>query len=92
MGGIYSLVFICQSSVKSHFRLANSSEHSSEGPSTLSAVSVGDGHLHRTTLRNFQPERQTSTLSGHQEPSYTQKETQITHVEQNGDYGMGRGR
>uniref|UniRef100_A0A8C5RTU6 La ribonucleoprotein 4 n=1 Tax=Laticauda laticaudata TaxID=8630 RepID=A0A8C5RTU6_LATLA len=78
--------------VKSHFRLANSSEHSSDGPSTVSAVSVGDGHLHRTTLRNFQPERQTSTLSGHQKPSYTQKESQITHVEQNGDYGMGRGR
>ncbi|XP_070596629.1 la-related protein 4 isoform X2 [Erythrolamprus reginae] len=78
--------------MKSHFRLTNSSEHSSEGPSTLSAVSVGDGHLHRTTLQNFQPERQTTTLSGHQELSYTQKESQITHVEQNGDYGMGRGR
>ncbi|XP_039207970.1 la-related protein 4 isoform X1 [Crotalus tigris] len=78
--------------VKAHFRLSNSSERSSEGPATLSAVSLGDGHLHRTTLRNFQPERQASTLSGHQEPSYTQKESQITHVEQNGDYGMGRGR
>ncbi|KAJ6658055.1 hypothetical protein lerEdw1_001531 [Lerista edwardsae] len=77
--------------VKPHFRLSNSSEHSTEVTSAVSVVS-GDGQLHRASSRNFQTERHTSTLSGHQEQSYSLKDSSISQIEQNGDYGMGRGR
>nr|XP_034959687.1 la-related protein 4 isoform X2 [Zootoca vivipara] len=78
--------------VKPHFRLSSSSEHSAEVTSTVSAVSVGDGQLHRASSRNFQTERQANTLSGHQDQSYSPKDSSVTQIEQNGDYGMSRGR
>lgn len=77
--------------VKPHFRLSNSSEHSAEVTSAVSVVS-GDGQLHRGSSRNFQTERQTNTLSGHQVQSYSPKDSSISQIEQNGDYSMGRGR
>ncbi|XP_077780058.1 la-related protein 4 [Podarcis muralis] len=78
--------------VKPHFRLSSSSEHSAEGTSAVSAVSVGDGQLHRASSRNFQTERQANSLSGHQDQSYSPKDSSVTQIEQNGDYGMSRGR
>lgn len=78
-------------SVKPHFRLSNSSEHSAEVSSAVSVVS-GDGQLHRGSSRNFQTERQTNTLSGHQVQSYSPKDSSVSQIEQNGDYSMGRGR
>ncbi|KAJ7317878.1 hypothetical protein JRQ81_004040 [Phrynocephalus forsythii] len=78
--------------VKPHFRLSSSSEHSAEVASTTSAVPVGDGQLQRASSRNFQTERQANPLSGHQEQSYLLKDSPATQLEQNGDYGMGRGR
>lgn len=78
--------------MKPHFRMSNSSEHSTEATSAISGVSVGDGQLQRASSRNFQTERQANTLSGHQDQSYLLKDSPITQLEQNGDYGMGRGR
>ncbi|CAI5765360.1 la-related protein 4 isoform X1 [Podarcis lilfordi] len=78
--------------VKPHFRLSSSSEHSAEVTSAVSAVSVGDGQLHRASSRNFQTERQANSLSGHQDQSYSPKDSSVTQIEQNGDYGMSRGR
>uniref|UniRef100_A0A8D2J0E2 La ribonucleoprotein 4 n=1 Tax=Varanus komodoensis TaxID=61221 RepID=A0A8D2J0E2_VARKO len=78
--------------VKPHFRVSGSSEHSTEATSTASAMSVGEGQLHRASTRNFQTERQANTLSGHQEQSYSPKDSPIAQLEQNGDYSMGRGR
>ncbi|XP_048344194.1 la-related protein 4 isoform X4 [Sphaerodactylus townsendi] len=70
-------------------RLSSSSEHSAEATAAVSVVS-GEGQLHRTTSRNFQTERQANTLSGLQEQSYLPKDSSVSHIEQNGDYGRGR--
>ncbi|XP_003216976.4 LOW QUALITY PROTEIN: la-related protein 4 [Anolis carolinensis] len=78
--------------MKPHFRLPSNSEHSVEITSAVNTVSVGDGHLHRANSRNFQTDRQVTTLSGNQEQSYSLKDSSVTQIEQNGDYGMGRGR
>ncbi|XP_053151316.1 la-related protein 4 isoform X2 [Hemicordylus capensis] len=75
--------------VKTHFRLSSSSEHTAEVASTVTAVS-GDGQLHRASSRNFQTERPANTFSGHQEQSYSPKDSPISQIEQNGDYGRGR--
>lgn len=37
-------------------------------------------------------ERHNSTLTGHQDPGYSQKDSPTAQMEQNGDYGIGRGR
>ncbi|XP_042304207.1 la-related protein 4 isoform X2 [Sceloporus undulatus] len=78
--------------VKPHFRLSSNSEHSAEITSAVNTVPVGDGQLHRANSRNFQTDRQANTLSGNQEQSYSLKDSSVTQMEQNGDYGMGRGR
>uniref|UniRef100_A0A8C6QH52 HTH La-type RNA-binding domain-containing protein n=1 Tax=Nannospalax galili TaxID=1026970 RepID=A0A8C6QH52_NANGA len=66
--------------VKPHFRSSSGSEHSTEG----------DGPLNRSSSRNFLPERQSSTVTGHQEQTYVPKEAPTLQMEQNGDYGRGR--
>ncbi|XP_026891923.1 la-related protein 4 isoform X8 [Acinonyx jubatus] len=73
--------------VKPHFRSSSGSEHSTEG-----SVSLGDGQLNRSGSRNFPTERHNPTVTGHQEQSYLPKETPPLQMEQNGDYGRGRGR
>ncbi|XP_062971627.1 la-related protein 4 isoform X2 [Cynocephalus volans] len=71
--------------VKPHFRSSSGSEHSTEG-----SVSLGDGPLNRSSLRNFPTERHNPTVTGHQEQTYLPKETPTSQMEQNGDYGRGR--
>lgn len=71
--------------VKPHFRLSSGSEHSTEG-----SVSLGDGPVNRSGLRNFPAERHNPAGTGPQEQSYLPKETPALHIEQNGDYGRGR--
>uniref|UniRef100_A0A8B9MJI2 La ribonucleoprotein 4 n=1 Tax=Accipiter nisus TaxID=211598 RepID=A0A8B9MJI2_9AVES len=78
--------------VKPHFRSSNSSEHTVEGPAAVSTMPVGDGPLNRTNSRNFVMERHNSTLTGHQDQGYSQKDSPTAQMEQNGDYGIGRGR
>ncbi|OXB72378.1 UNVERIFIED_CONTAM: hypothetical protein H355_001696, partial [Colinus virginianus] len=78
--------------VKPHFRSSSSSEHAVEGPAAAGTVAMGDGPLSRTNSRSFVMERHNSTLSGHQEQGYSQKDSPTTQMEQNGDYGVGRGR
>ncbi|XP_036092132.1 la-related protein 4 isoform X6 [Rousettus aegyptiacus] len=73
--------------VKPHFRSSSGAEHSTEG-----SVSLGDGPLNRSGSRNFSTERHNSIVTGHQEQSYLPKETPTLQIEQNGDYGRGRGR
>ncbi|XP_017401322.1 la-related protein 4 isoform X6 [Cebus imitator] len=72
---------------KPPFRSSGGSEHSTE-----SSVSLGDGQLNRSSSRNFPTERHNPTITGHQEQTYLQKETSTLQMEQNGDYGRGRGR
>ncbi|XP_011791517.1 PREDICTED: la-related protein 4 isoform X4 [Colobus angolensis palliatus] len=71
--------------VKPHFRSSSGSEHSTEG-----SVSLGDGQLNRSSLRNLPTERHNPTVTGPQEQTYLQKETSTLQMEQNGDYGRGR--
>ncbi|PKU34097.1 la-related protein 4 isoform x3 [Limosa lapponica baueri] len=78
-------------SVKPHFRSSASAEHAGEGPAAASPLPMGDGALSRTNSRNFVMERQSSTLPGHQEQGYSQKDSPAAQMEQNGDYGIGRG-
>ncbi|NXA56367.1 LARP4 protein, partial [Nothocercus julius] len=78
--------------VKPHFRSSNSSEHAAEGPAAASATAVGEGPLNRTNSRNFVMERHNSTLTGHQDQGYSQKDSPTAQMEQNGDYSVGRGR
>ncbi|XP_050770068.1 la-related protein 4 isoform X9 [Gymnogyps californianus] len=78
--------------VKPHFRSSNSSEHAVEGSAAVSTMPVGDGPLNRTNSRNFVMERHNSTLTGHQDQGYSQKDSPTAQMEQNGDYGIGRGR
>ncbi|KAM8794213.1 la-related protein 4 [Eudromia elegans] len=78
--------------VKPHFRSSNSSEHAAEGPAAASAVAPGEGPLSRTNSRSFVMERHNSTLTGHQDQGYSQKDCPAAQMEQNGDYGIGRGR
>uniref|UniRef100_A0A8C0B0Z4 La ribonucleoprotein 4 n=1 Tax=Buteo japonicus TaxID=224669 RepID=A0A8C0B0Z4_9AVES len=78
--------------VKPHFRSSNSSEHAVEGPAAVSTMPMGDGPLNRTNSRNFVMERHNSTLTGHQDQGYSQKDSPTAQMEQNGDYGIGRGR
>ncbi|XP_035112715.2 la-related protein 4 isoform X27 [Callithrix jacchus] len=73
--------------MKPPFRSSSGSEHSTE-----SSVSLGDGQLNRSSSRNFPTERHNPTITGHQEQTYLQKETSTLQIEQNGDYGRGRGR
>ncbi|XP_056370931.1 la-related protein 4 isoform X2 [Oenanthe melanoleuca] len=75
--------------VKPHFRSSSSSEHP-EGPPGAGALPMGD--LSRTSSRNFVMERHNNSLTGHQEPGYSQKDSPTAQLEQNGDYGVGRGR
>ncbi|XP_029821845.1 la-related protein 4 [Manacus vitellinus] len=75
--------------VKPHFRSSSGSEHA-EGPPALGAVPMGD--LGRASSRNFLMERHSSPLTGHQEQGYSQKDSATAQLEQNGDYGVGRGR
>uniref|UniRef100_A0A8C5XZ82 HTH La-type RNA-binding domain-containing protein n=1 Tax=Microcebus murinus TaxID=30608 RepID=A0A8C5XZ82_MICMU len=70
-----------------HFRSSSGSEHSTEG-----SVSLGDGQLNRSSSRNFPTERHNPTVAGHQEQTYLTKESPTLQMEQNGDYGRGRGR
>uniref|UniRef100_A0A4X2KII4 La ribonucleoprotein 4 n=1 Tax=Vombatus ursinus TaxID=29139 RepID=A0A4X2KII4_VOMUR len=76
--------------MKPHFRSSSSSEHSVEGSTVVGSVSLGDGPLNRTSSRNLQTERPNHTLSGNQEQYL--KESPISQMEQNGDYGVGKGR
>ncbi|NWI87403.1 LARP4 protein, partial [Pitta sordida] len=73
--------------VKPHFRSSGSSEPS-EGPPALGAVPVGDPGR----ARGFVMERHSSPLATHQEQGYCQKDCGTAQLEQNGDYGVGRGR
>ncbi|KAI1229767.1 hypothetical protein IHE44_0010767 [Lamprotornis superbus] len=75
--------------VKPHFRSSSSSEHP-EGPPGAGALPMGD--LSRSSSRNFVMERHSSSLTGHQEQGYSQKDSPTAQLEQNGDYGVGRGR
>ncbi|NWU24825.1 LARP4 protein, partial [Dyaphorophyia castanea] len=75
--------------VKPHFRSSSSSEHP-EGLPGAGALPVGD--LSRTSSRNFVMERHSSSLPGHQEQGYSQKDSPTAQLEQNGDFGVGRGR
>ncbi|NXP41630.1 LARP4 protein, partial [Leiothrix lutea] len=75
--------------VKPHFRSSSSSEHP-EGPPGAGALPMGD--LSRTSSRNFVMERHNSSLTGHQDQGYSQKDSPTAPLEQNGDYGVGRGR
>lgn len=63
-----------------------------EGPAAVGTMPVGDGPLNRTSSRNFVMERHNSTLTGHQDQGYSQKDSPTAQMEQNGDYGIGRGR
>lgn len=58
----------------------------------VGTVSMGDGPLNRTNLRNFGMERHTNTLTGHHEQGCSQKDYSASQMEQNGDYSIGRGR
>ncbi|XP_065275551.1 la-related protein 4 isoform X3 [Emys orbicularis] len=78
--------------VKPHFRSSSSSEHCAEGTAVVGTVSMGDGPLNRTNVRNFGMERHTNTLTGHQEQGCSQKDYPTSQMEQNGDYSLGRGR
>ncbi|NWQ81575.1 LARP4 protein, partial [Columbina picui] len=78
--------------VKPHFRSSNSSEHAVEGPAAVGTMSVGDGPLSRTNARNFVMERQNNTLTGQQDQGFSPKDSPTAQMEQNGDYGIGRGR
>ncbi|NXI59930.1 LARP4 protein, partial [Chloroceryle aenea] len=78
--------------VKPHFRSSSSSEHAAEGPAAVGTMPMGDGPLNRTNSRNFVMERHNSTLTGHQDQGYSQKDSPAAQMEQNGDYGVGRGR
>ncbi|XP_038608880.1 la-related protein 4 [Tachyglossus aculeatus] len=78
--------------VKPHFRPASSSEQPADGPGAVGSVSLGDAQLNRTGSRNFPPERHAHPLPGPQESTYPLKETPASPPEQNGDYGIGRGR
>ncbi|XP_036746420.1 la-related protein 4 isoform X3 [Manis pentadactyla] len=73
--------------MKPHFRSSGGSEHSTEG-----SVSLGDGPLNRSGSRNFPTEQHNPPVTGHQEQSCLPKETPTLQMEQNGDYGRGRGR
>ncbi|NXO07239.1 LARP4 protein, partial [Oriolus oriolus] len=75
--------------VKPHFRSSSSSEHP-EGLPGAGALPMGD--LSRTNSRNFVMERHNSSLTGHQDQGYSQKDSPTAQLEQNGDYGVGRGR
>ncbi|XP_050186941.1 la-related protein 4 isoform X1 [Myiozetetes cayanensis] len=75
--------------VKPHFRSSSGSEHA-EGPPALGAVPGGDPG--RASSRNFVMERHSSPLAGHQDQGYSQKDSPTAQLEQNGDYGVGRGR
>lgn len=79
-------------SVKPHFRSSSSSEHAAEGPAAIGTMPMGDGPLNRASSRSFVMERHNSTLTGHQDQGYSQKDSPTAQVEQNGDYGIGRGR
>ncbi|NXH18721.1 LARP4 protein, partial [Bucco capensis] len=79
--------------VKPHFRSSSSSEHAVEAPAAASTMPLGDGALTRSNSRSFAMERHnSSTLTGHQEQGYSQKDSPTAQMEQNGDYGIGRGR
>ncbi|XP_074835641.1 la-related protein 4 isoform X2 [Carettochelys insculpta] len=78
--------------MKPNFRSSGSLEHSAEGTAVVGTVSIGDGPLNRTNLRNFGMERHTNTLTGHQEQGCPQKDYPALQMEQNGDYTLGRGR
>ncbi|NXX95301.1 LARP4 protein, partial [Centropus bengalensis] len=78
--------------VKPHFRSSSSSEHAAEGPASASTAPAGDAPLTRTNSRSFVTERHASPLTGHPEQGYSQKDSPATQMEQNGDYGIGRGR
>nr|XP_025044530.1 la-related protein 4 [Pelodiscus sinensis] len=78
--------------VKPNFRSSGSSEHCSEGAAVVGTVSMGDGPLNRSNLRNFGIERHTSTLTGQQEQVCSPKDYPTSQMEQNGDYNSGRGR
>lgn len=80
---------LCVCRVKPHFRSSSSSEHP-EGPPGAGALPMGD--LSRTNSRNFVMERHNSSLTGHQDQGYSQKDSPTAQLEQNGDYGVGRGR
>uniref|UniRef100_A0A672UDS3 La ribonucleoprotein 4 n=1 Tax=Strigops habroptila TaxID=2489341 RepID=A0A672UDS3_STRHB len=78
--------------VKPHFRSSSSLEHAAEGPAAVATMPMGDGPLNRTNSRSFVMERHNSTLTGHQDQGYSQKDSPTAQMEQNGDYGIGRGR
>uniref|UniRef100_A0A8C8T0S0 La ribonucleoprotein 4 n=1 Tax=Pelusios castaneus TaxID=367368 RepID=A0A8C8T0S0_9SAUR len=78
--------------VKPHFRSSSSLEHCAEGSAVVGTVSMGDGPLNRTNLRNFGMERHTSMLTGPQEHGCSQKDYPASQMEQNGDSCIGRGR
>ncbi|XP_063997595.1 la-related protein 4 isoform X2 [Pogoniulus pusillus] len=78
--------------VKPHFRSSSSSEHAGEGTAAASTMPGGDGPPNRASSRSFVVERHSSTLAGHQDQSYAQKDSPTGQMEQNGDYGLGRGR
>ncbi|NWU89106.1 LARP4 protein, partial [Upupa epops] len=78
--------------VKPHFRSSSSSDHAAEGPAAVGALSMGDGQLSRSNSRSFVMERHSSTVPGPQEQGYSQKDSPTAPMEQNGDYGVGRGR
>uniref|UniRef100_A0A8C0GW04 La ribonucleoprotein 4 n=1 Tax=Chelonoidis abingdonii TaxID=106734 RepID=A0A8C0GW04_CHEAB len=77
---------------KPHFRSSSSSELCAEGTAVVGTVSMGDGPLNRTNVRNFGMERHTNTLTGHQEQGCSQKDYPTSQMEQSGDYSIGRGR
>ncbi|NXK97634.1 LARP4 protein, partial [Formicarius rufipectus] len=74
-----------RSRVKPHFRSCSASEHT-EGPP------VPGGDLGRASSRSFVLERHSSPLAGHQDQGYSPKDPPTAQLEQNGDYGVGRGR
>ncbi|NXN96578.1 LARP4 protein, partial [Rhinopomastus cyanomelas] len=78
--------------VKPHFRSSSSSEHAAEGPAAVGTVSTGDGSLSRSSSRNFVMERHSGAGAGHQEQGYSPKDSPAAPMEQNGEYGVGRGR
>lgn len=78
--------------VKPHFRSSSSSEHAGEGTAAASTMPGGDGPPNRASSRSFVMERHSSTLAGHQDQGYAQKDSPTSQMEQNGDYGLGRGR
>lgn len=82
-------LLLCVCRVKPHFRSSSGSEHP-EGPPGTGALPMGD--LSRTSSRNFVMERHNSSLTGHQDQGYSQKDSTTAPLEQNGDYGVGRGR